>query len=509
MTATASATTAPTKSSVQTPPSRLRRALGSRAALPVGLGVVGWLVAFTGSWIPSYWGDEAASVMSAERSVPSLFRMLGNVDAVHGTYYLFLHYWIEVFGASELSTRFPSTVAAGFIVAGTFILGQRLARRSVGITAALVCALLPRIDYLGAETRSYAFSTAIAVWLTIYLLELVRRRSSAVLPWLGYAVAMAAGLYVFLYLGLLMLVHAGYLVTSRQFAPVRRRWLESAIVTVILSLPIIWFGYQERSQIAFLRERDYATVFNLLVMQWTGNVFLAIVVWALVVLAVVSAIRAWRRWRERSELIVLTLLWVILPTTILLFMNIAVPTYNLRYVSFSAPALALLAVAGAYRIRSRWLKVTALGALVVFAIPTDIGQREPFAMDQGSDLAQTAALIGAEAHPGDAVVFDRTSKPSQRLRLALHLYPTDFTGLKDVALKESYLDRAGLWDTTFPLDEVSERLNGVDTVWLLELTGSPDTVHRTDIHTLEDLGYTIQSKHTVNRAIVYKFSEGS
>jgi mannosyltransferase len=185
------------------------------------------------------------------------------------------------------------------------------------------------------------------------------------------------------------------------------------------------------------------------------------------------------------------------------------PTYNLRYVSFSAPALALLAVAGVFRLRRSWAKVAAVGVVVALTIPTDVGQREPFATDKGSDLSETAAIIGAEAHPGNAVVFDRTTLPSQRPRLGLHLYPSDYAGLKDVALKEPYKDRDYLWDTTFPLDEVSERLNGINTVWLLELTGSKDNVQHTDVGTLEALGYRLQSKQLVNRTIIYKFLEGA
>ena len=475
----------------------------------MSLGILGFLVSFIGSWIPSYWGDEAASIMSAERSLPSLFRMLGHVDAVHGTYYVFLHFWIGAFGASEISTRLPSAIAAGLIVVGTYFIGKRVASRSLGVVAAVVCAVLPRIDYLGAETRSYAFSTAIAVWMTVLLLELLRRRTPSKRLWLAYALGMTVGLYVFLYLGLLLVVHGAYVFTSRRFAPVRRRWVQAALVAVILSLPIVWYGYQERGQIAFLAKREYLSVVNVLVFQWFGNGYLAAAAWALVVFAVVMAVITWRRWHERSDLVVLTVLWTVIPTLGMILLNIATPTYNMRYVSFSAPALALLVVAGAFRLRARWAKVAAVGVVVALSLPTDVGQREPYAMDQGSDLAQSAAIIGAEAHPGDGVIFDRTTLPSQRPRLALHLYPSDFTGLKDVTLKTSYLKRDLLWDTTWPLDEVPQRLNGIHTVWLLEEIGSKDNTEGTDVQTLEQLGYTIQSTQTVYRTIIYKFTEGS
>ncbi|HEX4057594.1 MAG TPA: glycosyltransferase family 39 protein [Galbitalea sp.] len=509
MTANATARTVPLKSPASQPQRPLTRIRHWRGTLPIALGVFGFLASFIGSWIPSYWGDEAASVMSAERSLPSLFRMLGHVDAVHGTYYVFLHFWIGAFGASEISTRLPSAIGAGFVVAGTFLVGQRLARRSVGIAAALVCAVLPRVVYLGGETRSYAFSTAIAVWLTFLLLELVRRRSSSRWAWAGYAVGTAAGLYMFLYLGLLILVHGAYLISSRQFAPFRRRWIQAVALSTVLALPIAWFGYLERSQIAFLAHRNYVSALNILVLQWLGNGFLAVVAWAFVLLALTSAVVAWRRWRERSELIVLTTLWVVIPTVALLALSIVDPTYNLRYLSFSAPGLALLVVAGVFRLRARWLKAAALGTVIALAIPTDIGEREPYAMDHGSDLAQTAALVGAQAHPGDAIVFDESTRPSRRLRLMLHLYPSDFAGVSDVTLRKSYRKRDGLWDTIWPLDLVSERLNGVNTVWLVELAGSADYANGTDARTLEDLGYSEKSKQTVNRAIIYKYSEGT
>src|SRR5450432_27004 len=53
------------------------------------LGMAGMLVSFAGSWNPSFWGDEAASIMSAERPLSTLWAELSHIDAVHGLYYLF------------------------------------------------------------------------------------------------------------------------------------------------------------------------------------------------------------------------------------------------------------------------------------------------------------------------------------------------------------------------------------------------------------------------------------
>jgi mannosyltransferase len=475
-----------------------------RAAGAVGL--VGFATVWIGSWVPSFWGDEAASVMSAERSLPSLVGMLGRVDAVHGAYYLFLHFWIALFGASELAVRLPSAIAVGFCVAGTFLIGRMLVGGRFGLLAAILCAVLPRTGYLGSEARSYAFATVAAVWITLLLLVLVRHRfatkRSAQLAWLGYAVAFAAGIYVFLYLGLLLLVHGTYLLATQRRA-VRRPWVVAAGVTIALSLPIIALGYAERAQIQFLAHRHYATPKAVLVSQWFGNPFLATAGWLLILVAVTTAVIMWRHRRRSSPVVLVGVFWFALPTAALLVLNAMTPAYSVRYLSFCVPGVALALAAGLWAIRLKPVRLAAAIVLVALAIPTDIGQREPFAKDHGSDLAQASALVAAGARPGDGIVFDRTTVPRQRPRLALHLYPDAFRGLEDIALKTPYDQRAGLWDTTYAVNDVAPQLATLDRVWVLERKGSPDNLHESDIRSLESDGFSLASTQLVHRTVVY------
>ena len=475
--------------------------------LPVVLGVFGFVVVFAGSWIPSFWGDEAASVMSAERTLPSLFAMTRNVDAVHAVYYLFLHFWIQIFGPSELSARLPSAIAIGAAVAGTFVLGRMLANRNVAIASALICAVLPRTSFMGADARSSAMATAVAVWATVLLITLMRRRFGSTrahrLAWLSYSLVIAAGIYLFMYLGLVLLVHGAFLLTQHPPRRLWRQWCTSALIAVTLSLPLIGIGYAQRGQIAFLSHRNYATAKSVLVMQWFGNPYLAAASWLLIVVAIIGATLSWRTSRQLSPMVSLVVMWIALPTSALLLTNMVTPAYNLRYVSFCVPGVALAVATGIWSLRGRTTRIVAAILVLVFAVPTDIGQREPFAKDGGSDLAQTAAIIGQQAHPGDGIIFDRTTPNRQRPRLALQIYPADFIGLDDVALKSSYVDRAELWDTTYPLVDIAARLAPINHVWLVEVKGSPDNTLETDVAILENDGFTLDSTQRVHRTIIY------
>jgi mannosyltransferase len=494
-------------------PARRRFSLESLRGFPnwsfaIGLGFVGFLVSFVANWNPSLWGDEAASVLSAERPLPSLFRMLGNVDAVHGTYYLFLHFWIDLFGASPLAIRFPSAIAAGFVVAGVFVVGTQLASRRLGLVAGLLCATLPRLVSIGGEARSYAISTAIGVWLTILLVHLIQRRVTGRLAWLGYAAGVALGLYFFLYLVLLIAVHAVFVVV--RGGGIRRRWLQATVLGVVAALPVAWYGYQERAQIAFLAHRNYATFGFITGDQWfgAGSHLMAIAAWTLVAIAIAGVVVATRRRHRISSTALLALTWMALPTILLLGISIVSPSYNLRYLAQSLPGVALVLAMGILALRARWLVVGATVAALTIAVPFDVGERTSFAYDN-SDWSSVAAYVQTVAQPGDAVIFDDTVRPSRLPRLALRTYPAAFAGLDDVELETPYDQTSGLWDATLPLDEVAPRLATVDRVLLFEIEGSTDHSSHMDLDTLADLGFTLHTTHLVHRTVVYTLTRGT
>ena len=138
--------------------------------------------------------------------------------------------------------------------------------------------------------------------------------------------------------------------------------------------------------------------------------------------------------------------------------------------------------------------------LIALCLPVYVGQRTPWAKDGGSDLRGAAAFVHDHAAPGDVVLFDQSTKPSRDPRLALNLYPSDFAGLDDVALKTPYVERRGLWDAVYPNRDVGARLGATD-VWAIELPATsalPD-----DVAFLIARGYEVESVDRIHRTVVY------
>jgi mannosyltransferase len=488
------------------------------AGIAVLFAVLAWAVAVTGSWIPSFWGDEATSIMSAQRPLPTLFAMLGNVDAVHGTYYLLLHFWVDVFGASPLSVRFPSAIATGVSAAGVVYLAQRLAGLRPAVYAGAIAVFLPRLTVAGMEARSFALSAACVVWLTYILVVLLQRGDRRFLPWLGYATLFAASVYVFAYSVLVGLAHGLIVICSARGKRIRKPWFFAAGAGVLAATPVLVWGYLEREQIAFLARRIAADWAPVLIGQWFGNLTYAALMWGVLLVALaVWLVRRIRRQRRSSasggvwsllrgipDAAMVPALVAFVPPAVLLTINIFVADYSNRYLAMCAPAVAVLVGYFISRLGPR-PAIALLLFITIAALPTYVQQRTPFAKNE-SDWKQVAAIVQAHAREGDGIVFDESTRPSLRLRLAMHTYPAAFSAVDDLTVNVPYAKNNWWWDKTYKVGTVAHRFAGVKRVWLLEyrLPGrAPDTYAMQD---LRGLGYNVTASYSCHRSVVYELT---
>ncbi len=479
-------------------------------------------VSAAGSWIPSFWGDEGASVMSAERSWPQLFVLLGHVDAVHGSYYALLHVWIRLFGASELSARTPSALAVGAAAAGVVVLVRRFVSPRVAGISVLLFAVLPRVTYMGEEARSQALSAAAAVWATVAFVHALERGGRR--AWLGYAVVLAAADYVFLYTGLVAVAHACALLLSGSPRRTLARWAAATGLALALSAPLVYWSFRERSQVAFLETLDVADPQTMLVSPWFGSIPLAVLGWPAVGVAGWRILRAVRSRSERGrrdggararragippDLGTLALAGTIVPPAIVLLVNVVHADFTSRYLSFCTPFVAILLALAVAAVPSRALAAALTAALVGTSLVTYAEQRTPYAKDGGSDWSAVASEVGAHGRPGDAVVFDERVKADRRPRVAEHLYPDDFAGLLDVTLRTPYERTTGLWDRVRPLSAARAELASVPRVWVLRAKQHPLTASDPQERELRRDGFTPAAVFPVHRTVIYELTRGT
>src|ERR1700742_1782962 len=282
---------------------------------PLIVGVLAAAVSLGGAGRPSFWYDEAATISAAySRSLPQLWHMLGNVDAVHGLYYLLMHGWFQIFPPTEFWSRAPSGLAVGGAAAGVVVLGNQFSSRTVALAAGAICAVLPRSTWAGIEARPYAVSMMAAVWLTILFVYATRRDSAWI--WAAYGVAQAVSIVLDVYLALLVLVHFAFVCAFLR----RRTVLAGFAITSALAscavAPFLVAAAGQVHQISWVAPIGHRTIEDVTIQQYFERSPWFAVLSALVIAV---ALAVWRGTPTKlvaadKQLLTLAVAWLLIPT---------------------------------------------------------------------------------------------------------------------------------------------------------------------------------------------------
>lgn len=163
------------------------------------------------------WLDEALSVNIARLPVSDLLDALRH-DGHPPLYYLLLHFWMEVFGESDVAVRALSGIISVATLPLAWIAGRRLAGTNGGRWAVVALALSPFAVRYGTEARMYSMVMLLVLAGYLVLTDALERPTWARL--VGLAVLS----------GLLLLSHywAFYLVAAVGGILVLRAWRRPA-----------------------------------------------------------------------------------------------------------------------------------------------------------------------------------------------------------------------------------------------------------------------------------------
>lgn len=389
----------------------------------------------------SVWRDEAATWQVARRSTAEIVQLLGNVDVVHGLYYLLMHGLFELFGPGTTVLRLPSVVATAVAAACVATLGHRLAGPWAGLGGGVALGLLPAVQFYLQEGRPYALVAAGAGVSTLLLVTLLEGRGRAV-HWIAYSGAVAlCGLLNWLSLMILPahlltlllsgrvrdLDGPGGLARRHDLGGLGRRWTAAAAAAVACVLPLILFSRSQSAQVSWIPPLTWHMLIGPAVLLAVGG----------------AGALVERRSRHRPDglsaaAVGLPLLAV--PQLGLAGLSLIQPLFLDRYVLFSLLGLALLigtAIGAAVRAVSRrlpragwWLLPAIVAVAVVALLPQSLAKRSP--ASRVDDVLAAADDVRRLKRPGDAVLFFPSARRDTRL-----VSPDAFSGLEDIALARS------------------------------------------------------------------------
>ncbi|MFF8266115.1 hypothetical protein ACF059_01855 [Streptomyces sp. NPDC016562] len=378
----------------------------------------------------SMWRDESVTWQVAHRPLGGIWELLGQVDAVHGLYYLLMHAVFQTWDGGLWALRLPSVAATALAAAGVAAVAHRLAGERAALLAGSAYALLPPVQMYAQEGRSYALVAAAVVWSTYLML---RER------WAAYAVVLLLGCWLHEFAVLALLAHGFTAWRSRGW-----RWSAAAVVALLLPLAVA-SARQAEQQLGWLGRPSGQ--------DWAAYAVLA----AAVLLLARGAC---------GELVRVALPLALLPPGLLMVISLVHPWYVDRYVLYALAGLALLAGARLAQARGWWPWLLAGALLVPFGF-WSVWLRTP--ESRKDDVLAVAAAVRERAGPGDAVVF----MPSRRREWLLSS-PGAYEPLRDVALDRTPAASHSLQGTELPPDRIrAALLTAPRVIALLDPPGQP------------------------------------
>ena len=372
-----------------------------RALLRVPLFLVPAAVATTiGLWaftaVPLS-NDEAVTVGVANRTVPQILDTIGNVDAVHGVYYLFMHYVVDAFGTGEVAVRMPSLIGTAIAAGLLGLLGEMLQSWRTGLLAGLLFACAPAVSQYAQDARPYGIVYALVVAMTMALVAALTGRHRRT-TWILYGLALLTSAAMHLLVVLILPAYAigvGIIARrERSWRPVAW-WSAVSIVALAPLIPLVRLVLAQKTTAGWIRPPGRAVVLDLGILLAGGSYLLA-----------ASGLLVGFAYRESNDrglkLFAVAAPWLLLPPLLLLAVSRFEPLYAFRYVAYCVPALALLAAASLDRLRW-WLLIPATAALMAATLPVQNAVRyHPTGVSGVNNLRADAAFLQASYRPETA-----------------------------------------------------------------------------------------------------------
>jgi mannosyltransferase len=427
--------------------------------------------------VPQLWRDELASWSAASRSLPQLWAMLHNIDAVLGLYYFGLHLWMSVFGDSATAMRVPSVIAMAGAAAVVGLIGRRLGGGVAGLASGLIFAVIPSVSRYAQEARPYAFATFFAALATLMFLRAMERPGWS--RWAIYALVLgaagaanlvaltvAAGHLIIIIWDFLQRTvrvggdgtpESGKALPGGRLAPegspllLVKRFCVSVIVGGILVSPLVYEGHTQQSwQIGGVATPHVAELIGVSGGLWQelfASVPAAVVIMLLAVASLVAAPDARRR-----SIALYALVFAIVPVVTVWVISRGPTSYwTFRYMLFTITGWSIGAGLCISFLAERLKESTRLARLrgsvsprfavagVLVAVVGLVGIHDQLAIRQNEahnlwaypelpsngtpvDYQAAAAVIAANERPGDGIAYETGDQNHYQVDTAMAYY---------------------------------------------------------------------------------------
>ncbi len=369
----------------------------------------------------SLWRDEAFAVLLSEPPVAGIVKLTAQ-DFNPPLYYFILHFWMKIFGEGEIAIRMLSFVFHLLLVYGVYKFGKLLKLpERFNYFLALITFLNPMLIYYAFEARMYSLLALLATASMYFFLTR---------NWALYILSSALGLWTQPFMAFVLLSQGVYLLVTKALT--RQYLMAFAAILLLFSpwLPTIIFQFS-RSGPMWMWPINWTTVTTILGDiftsyegtpggLWNKMALLSLVIFSLALLVFKKSLNL----KTLSKFYQLILVWLFVPTLVVLAISYFKPIYVNRYIIFVAVAEVLITIMAISLIKNRLIRNLSAICYLLFAIGFNVWFPP---LHKKLDLRATVLEINRLAGPQDLVLsqtpltfFEATYYASDRARVFLY-----------------------------------------------------------------------------------------
>jgi mannosyltransferase len=378
------------------------------AVISIALSLLALFVRLTGLSLDGLWFDEVFSVRAARMGLSEIISLTSN-DVHPPLYYLLLHFWMKLFGETEIGVRMLSVSFSVLTVFVLYYLALKLFTRRTAFFAALFTALSPLQVFYAQETRMYsqlAFLAAASVYFFTCSVKDGKRLSNVL-----YALSTTLLLYTHIYAVFLVMAQFLFFLllrfTAREtFRERLRGWMAALLLTGLLFLPwalVILRQVTRARQGFWIKEPDWLAPFSTL-MEYSGSLWLALLLIPLFVYGVKLSGR--EKTGSAPKMRRFLLLWLILTISVPFFLSkLATPFYLTKYTIAASLPFYLFAACGLSGLRGAIRQMLLLFLICLCSVVELRADLTNFKRERWNMAAYN---LERDARTGDLVLFNST-----------------------------------------------------------------------------------------------------
>jgi uncharacterized membrane protein len=209
----------------------------------------------------AFWYDEACSWAIAKLNFPyDIVNYLWNTDLQHTPLYFFvLHFWMKLFGTSEIAIQSLSVIFGILTVPLSFIVSKKLTTIKTSIIIASIISVCPILVYFSTEARMYSLVTFLVLLSLNYLVDFEQKNDAKSLIKLVITNILIPYTFVGGILYNLSLAISYFIYLSKNKKENIIKYLYGFLTEIILLIPY------------FILTIHYASIRKLFVIQHEGN----------------------------------------------------------------------------------------------------------------------------------------------------------------------------------------------------------------------------------------------